>query len=503
MRSQLTAITPRIRWLRVSAVGFGTVAATSPFVLYVALRLPSLWEPHWYSDEAGYATTAWLSTHGLVLYQGVWNNKPPLLFWIYDLALWAFGPSEFGLHLLSMLAGVLTLLALGVALQGRVRGRGRVVPMVLAAVLLGVPLLGGDLALPENFLIAPEAWGMLLILQALERTDGRRLALAAPLLAAAVLIQQTALAAVAAALLLVMLRWGPGRVRSAVGLLLLTAAGVVAGVAPYLIWATPARVWFLLVASYRQYTVSSLPITAAAMLPRALAGALLLTGAFWRRRDPPIRLLATVWLAADLLLYLLPARPYPHFLLPSVVPACLALAAYWPLARRRWPGWRRAALPASGAISAAAWLALLATNASGLFGGLLTMEYLPLTVGRATGLVTSSQYLGAFGVTALAEAQAVAFLEAHHLDGESAMVWSADAWPYLLARLRPILPTPAIYMDSAWLGEAQLIGRVRTGRPQLILIAGYAVPAALRTILDSSYRVIERGAGGASLWMRR
>lgn len=50
---------------------------TVPVVLLLLLRLPSLFEPHWYTDEAGYANTAWLMMHGKVLYLSVWNNKPP------------------------------------------------------------------------------------------------------------------------------------------------------------------------------------------------------------------------------------------------------------------------------------------------------------------------------------------------------------------------------------------------------------------------------------------
>src|SRR6202035_4198071 len=32
-----------------------------PVGLYLLLRIPSLIEPHWYQDEAGYASTVWLT----------------------------------------------------------------------------------------------------------------------------------------------------------------------------------------------------------------------------------------------------------------------------------------------------------------------------------------------------------------------------------------------------------------------------------------------------------
>ena len=476
--------------------------ATLPFVIFVGLRLPSLLEPHWYSDEAGYATTAWFSTHGLALYQTIWNNKPPLLFWIYDLALWAFGPSEFGIHLLSTLTGLLALGALWWALQRRTSGWRRVGPLVAAAVLLGIPLLGGDLALPENFLIGPEAVGMVLVLEGLERRQTGWMVGAGLVLATAVLIQQTALAAVAAAVLLVAVRPEPGRGRRIAALLLACGIGVGAGLAPYLAAAGPGRVWYFLVGSYRGYTSESLPLTALTLFPRALAGLLLLVGAVGRRRDAPLAQLAAVWLVADLFAYLLPNRAYPHFLLPAVVPLCLVLSG---LHRPRWlaaPRLLRLALPASAALCVGTWAALFAMNASGLFSGLLTLEYIPLSVGRAVGAVTGPQYLSAFGPETLGESQAVAFIRSHHLEGASAVVWSANAWPYLLGRLRPVLPTPAIYMDNFWLGERALLDRVRSALPELVVVYGSGIPGALRDFLDSSYRVVERGAGGSAVWLR-
>ena len=39
-----------------------------PLVLYAVLRIPSFLEPHWYTDEAGYATTARALLQGKVLY---------------------------------------------------------------------------------------------------------------------------------------------------------------------------------------------------------------------------------------------------------------------------------------------------------------------------------------------------------------------------------------------------------------------------------------------------
>ena len=51
-------------------------------VLFTLLRVPTFFEPHWYTDEAGYAD----DRRGDAPRQGcstaqVWTNKPPLQLW--------------------------------------------------------------------------------------------------------------------------------------------------------------------------------------------------------------------------------------------------------------------------------------------------------------------------------------------------------------------------------------------------------------------------------------
>src|SRR5579884_1507391 len=70
-------------WLPVVAVA----------VLAVALRAPSLLEPHHYSDEGIFAAVAQRLLQGHPLYAGAWDDKPPLVYWLYAGVLAAAGPS--------------------------------------------------------------------------------------------------------------------------------------------------------------------------------------------------------------------------------------------------------------------------------------------------------------------------------------------------------------------------------------------------------------------------
>jgi len=77
-------------------------------LVYTICRVPSFFEPHWYTDEAGYATTARAVLRGLPLYVQAWTNKPPLHIWTVALPLSLFGPREAGLHALTFVSGLLS-----------------------------------------------------------------------------------------------------------------------------------------------------------------------------------------------------------------------------------------------------------------------------------------------------------------------------------------------------------------------------------------------------------
>ena len=49
---------------------------------FILLRLPSLIEPEWYGDEGIYRTIGLALSRGEVLYRDIWDNKPPLLYWM-------------------------------------------------------------------------------------------------------------------------------------------------------------------------------------------------------------------------------------------------------------------------------------------------------------------------------------------------------------------------------------------------------------------------------------
>ncbi len=72
---------------------------------YFLLRVPSLFEPIWYGDEALYQVMGKALLTGRTLYTGIWDNKPPLLYYTYAL----FGGDQFSVRLASIFIGMVSI----------------------------------------------------------------------------------------------------------------------------------------------------------------------------------------------------------------------------------------------------------------------------------------------------------------------------------------------------------------------------------------------------------
>ncbi|MBI5289390.1 MAG: glycosyltransferase family 39 protein [Chloroflexi bacterium] len=145
----------------------GTVAYAAAFagVLAVgfALRLPSLVEPRWYRDEGIFAAVALDVRHGGVLYGDAWDNKPPLIFYTYAGIQTLFGNGMFALHLVTSAVVLLTLAAVmtvAFRMYGRVQA---VVAGGVFAFVMCTPVIEGNLALTETYMILPTTLAVLCV----------------------------------------------------------------------------------------------------------------------------------------------------------------------------------------------------------------------------------------------------------------------------------------------------------------------------------------------------
>jgi len=138
---------------------------------FFLLRLPSLFEPYWYGDEGVYQTLGNAIKNDRLLYRDIWDNKPPFIYLLYSV----FNSDQFATKLASLIAGLLSVLVfffLAKKLFSPPTGGSKICYFVtvIFAILFGLPLIEGNIANAENFMLLPILASALLILYTLDRS---------------------------------------------------------------------------------------------------------------------------------------------------------------------------------------------------------------------------------------------------------------------------------------------------------------------------------------------
>jgi len=131
-------------------------------VLFTLLRLPSLYEPHWYGDEGVYASVAREMSYGEVLYEDIWDNKPSMIYWIYMLA--GRSTTLFWVRMFSLLAGLITVIGIYKISRKLFNPSIAIVAFFVSILLLATPQFEGNIANGENFFLPFVVWGYYLTL---------------------------------------------------------------------------------------------------------------------------------------------------------------------------------------------------------------------------------------------------------------------------------------------------------------------------------------------------
>lgn len=484
----------------------GVLAVLAPgAVLYALLRLPAFFQPHWYSDEAGYMSEGRALLQGHLLYHDAWTNKPPVHVWTIAISYLLFGISEAGLHLMTFITGLVALSAVAYAAT-RLLGRARaLVAVVLAALLLGSTLFAAELALPENFLIAGTTWAGAVVLTHVRRDTSVWPVVAGLLVALGLAYQQTVIAD-AAALGAIILLAAPRPARQLVLYVAAVLLGTATWLVPTLVISGAGSTFYSLVVFFVGFTAAVLPTSLSGVLLDfgllVASTALILAGcALVRTRD--VRLWGTwMWAGATILIEAAAHQPYGHYLVPSLAPVSLALAS---LPRPRLPS-RRGGLAISclvAGIGIALLVANTVRNGATLADPGSVLTYYRGAAGVATGRWTLEDWQRTFNRQVVNDQAACGYITSHHLAGARAVVWASDAWPYLECDLQLGMPTAPIYNDEILLGcRGPVADRVAAFDPEVIITANQSVRQypEIRGLLAARYHRVLR-SGSTSVWL--
>ena len=120
-------------------------------IVFFLFRLPSLTEPYWYGDEGIYHAIGMGLRDGRLLYSEIWDNKPPLLYLIYTIF-----SEQFYIRFLSLLFGVASVWAFFQLATTLLKDKkAEIAATVFFTILFGIPLLEGNIANAENFMLLP------------------------------------------------------------------------------------------------------------------------------------------------------------------------------------------------------------------------------------------------------------------------------------------------------------------------------------------------------------
>jgi 4-amino-4-deoxy-L-arabinose transferase-like glycosyltransferase len=456
--------------------------------MIVALRIPALLEPHWYADESTYAYIGRTVFSGGTLYTspGAWDNKPPLQYWIYGILTHFLGYSEAAIHLVPLLSAIAAVAGIGWGVARLTGSRRRAgIACVLAALIIGPPLLDAQLFLPEGALIGPMTWaGMLLLVEIASPWWAARHRWApyvAGFLASIALgMQQTVIADVVA-IGGILLITRPAAWRYLLRFYATGAAVTVLWLLPTVIASGVGATWFAVVSFYGIYAENAAPTTALAAVLHfgAIAGgtsALLVGSALVARRTRDCAWMLWLLAGIDLLVAGSAHFPYPHLLLPSIPWLCAAVAA---------TSWHRLPMLLSRSRGSRLWLgsALLSAGillgaAEGSYAGSYWINGRSLSRYYTDGyaaLMSSSErtaWQDSFTRDVGYDRAITAWLVAHHYANASAVVWNvSDEWVYLLTPLNTVLPTVGLFNDDVLLGSRLAVGPyVARRRPTVIVI---------------------------------
>ena len=129
--------------------------------LFFLFRFPSLFEPYWYGDEGIYHVLGDGMREGRILYKDVWDNKPPLLYLTYAI----FNSDQFLIRLASLVTGLATVILFFFLSQKLFENqKTQYLTTIIFAVLFGLPIIEGNIANSENFMLAPVIAASLLVL---------------------------------------------------------------------------------------------------------------------------------------------------------------------------------------------------------------------------------------------------------------------------------------------------------------------------------------------------
>ena len=450
-----------------------------PFTLFFAflLRLPSLFEPYWYGDEGIYQVIGQALSSGRLLYAGIWDNKPPFLYLLYGV----FNGDQFSMRAVSLLFMMAAIISF-YFLSRELFKKPRVVNLTtgLFAFLFAIPLLEGNIANAENFMLFPIILAMLLAFR------GHFIA-AGLLLSTAFLFKIVAIFDFAALLTFLFIVSFPKKLKEWLREDFFLAAGFTLPIILTVFYFVSKGIFAdFLTATFSQ-NVTYIGLQTALFIKLFFLAVFCFAVFFFKEKLKRQHLFIYIWFGFSLFNALFGARPWIHYLLTLLPAWCLFVGFIIENKKLRL-------------INTVVLLVLFAIMSTNFWVYGKTIFYYGNFLGKVTGRITTEEYRGSFDWFVNRDYAVASYIIANSDKDDTIFVWGDNPQIYALSgRLPPGRYTVSYHVafyPNALLETKEAIAQKK---PKLILAVREDIPQVL---LDLSYE-LKNEIKGVKIYERR
>ncbi len=468
------------------------------FVVIITLRIPSFFEPYYYGDEMIYLTLGEGIRQGIALYSGLHDNKPPLLYlvaaisgnvFVFKALLAAF--NILAIYLFWKLTKILF----------PKNDKLHTVSTIIFGIFSTMPLLEGNIANAENFMMVPV---LLALVYALARKDTvKNMFLVGILFSIASLFKIVAafdiLSLIAFWLIFVKKEDFAALIKKVFFLSLGFAI-------PILL----SFVWYYLRGSLTEYVIAAYLQNfgylsswkrSAVEIPFLVKNAPLLIrfgimlagfGVLWTLKNKLSKqfIFVTAWLLATLFAVTLSERPYPHYFLQSLAPISILFGMLFTLKNIEQS---LTIIPLTLAFFVPFYFK---------FWYYQTAPYYERFIKFATRQITREEYFNRFSAQLNNNYEIAEFLNKTAKKEDKVFVWSNDAPSiYSLSRRLPPTKYVADYHFKDFSTEDMAISELKQSMPKFIVVTPNSYSfEKLNVFLAENYYIISE-IGASQIWL--
>jgi hypothetical protein len=448
-------------------------------VVVMILRIPSFFEPYSYGDEMIYLALGEAIRQRIPLYSGIHDNKPPLL---YITA--AIAGSLFWFKVILAIWHLVTVFIFWKFVEKLFPNKTTLhkAATTIFALFTTIPILEGNIANAELFMIGPTILGFYIILY--KKLNFKNLLFAGFSFSIATLFKVPAVFDVGA----VVFYWFTAtklNIKNIKAIMINTFYLLIGFSAPILV----TIIWYYVRGAYAEYIVAAFLQNVgylSSWRPDVVKEPFLV-------KNAPLKLsrqflLLTSWLLFSLFAVTLSERPYPHYLIQSITPISILSAMLFTLK------------------SFEQVLVIIPLTLAALtpvyynFWRYETLPYYKKFINFATNKITKDEYLATFGGNVTRTYKISKFIVSTTERSDKIFVWGDSSAIYALSKRLPPIKYVADYHIRDFSSKEEVLNKISSNEPNLIII----LPDSdefdqLHSYLTKSFIKVEE-IDGAEVW---